>query len=155
MYNFNNLAQCFMSGRTSRGDLREGAAGLQKIVSIVDDDESVREATKGLVRSLGYSAVAFSSAEEFLNSDSLNDTSCLITDVQMPGISGVELQHTLIEQGHNLPIIFVTAYPEDRIRTRVLAAGAIDFLSKPFSDDELIGSIGAALGDSAPDIAGV
>jgi FixJ family two-component response regulator len=155
MYNFNDLAQCFMSWRTKSWGLREGAAGLQKIVSIVDDDESVREATKGLVRSLGYSAVAFSSAEEFLNSDSLNDTSCLITDVQMPGISGVELQDTLIEQGHNLPIIFVTAYPEDRVRTRVLAAGAIDFLSKPFSDDELIGSIGAALGDSAPDTAGV
>ena len=101
--------------------LGEGVRGLQKIVSIVDDYESVREATKGFVRSLGYSAAAFSSAEEFLNSDRLNDTSCLIADVQMPGLSGVELQHHLIQQGHRLPIIFVTAHPEDRIRTHVLA----------------------------------
>jgi FixJ family two-component response regulator len=120
---------------------------LQKIVSIVDDDESVREATKGLVRSLGYSAAAFSSAEEFLNSDRLNDTSCLITDVQMPGLSGVELQDHLIQQGLNLPIIFVTAYPEDRIRAHVLAAGAVDFLSKPVDDDQLIVSLDTALRD--------
>ena len=120
---------------------------MKKIVSIVDDDESVREATKGLVRSLGYSAAAFSSAEEFLNSDRLNDTSCLIADVQMPGLSGVELQHHLLEQGHRLPIIFVTAYPEDRIRARALEAGAVDFLSKPFSDDQLIMCLDTALRD--------
>jgi FixJ family two-component response regulator len=126
---------------------------LHKIVAIVDDDESVREATKGLLRSLGYSAAAFSSAEDFLSSEHLNDTSCLIADVQMPGLSGVELQRHLIQQGHHLPIIFVTAYPEDRIRTRVLEAGAVDFLSKPFSDDQLIGCIGAALnGPTAPTV---
>jgi FixJ family two-component response regulator len=121
---------------------------LQKIVSIVDDDESVREATKGLVRSLGYSAAVFSSAEEFLSWGGLGNTSCLITDVQMPGLSGIELQQYLIDHGHQLPVIFVTAYPEDRVRTRALEAGAIDFLSKPFSDDQLIGCLSVALGDS-------
>src|SRR5437763_10545207 len=126
-----------------------GDAGLLKtpIVSIVDDDELVREATKGLVRSLGYAAAAFASAEEFLSSDRLNDTSCLIADVQMPGLSGVQLQHHLIQNGLHLPIIFVTAFPEDRIRTQVLAAGAVDFLSKPFSDDQLIGCLDTVLGD--------
>ena len=82
------------------------------MISIVDDDESVREATKGLVRSLGYNAATFSSAEEFLSSDQIQDTSCLITDVQMPGLSGVELQSALIAGGRDLPVIFVTAYPE-------------------------------------------
>ena len=118
------------------------------IVSIVDDDESIREATKGLVRSLGYSAATFASAEEFLNSDRLNQTSCLIADVQMPGLSGPDLQHHLLAQGHRMPIIFVTAYPEERIRARVLGAGAVDFLSKPFSDDRLIGCLDIALGDA-------
>jgi FixJ family two-component response regulator len=125
----------------------KGGADLQKIVSIVDDDESVREATKGLVRSLGYSAAAFSSAEEFLSSDRLNDTSCLIADIQMPGLSGVQLQDHLIQQGRHVPIIFVTAYPEDRIRTHVLAAGAVDFLSKPVNDDQLIVCLDTALRD--------
>jgi FixJ family two-component response regulator len=118
------------------------------IVSIVDDDESVREATKGLVRSLGYSAATFASAEEFLSSDHLSETSCLIADVQMPGLNGPDLQHYLVTQGHCIPIIFVTAYPEERIRARVLKAGAIDFLSKPFSEESLIGCLDTALSDN-------
>lgn len=120
---------------------------MQKVplVSIVDDDESVREAAKGLVRSLGYSAVTFASAEEFLNSDRLDDTSCLITDVQMPGLSGVELQQHLCDHGHSMPIIFITAFPEEKTRAQVLETGAIDYLSKPFTEENLIGCLDMAL----------
>ena len=115
------------------------------VISIVDDDESVREATKGLVRSLGYVAVTFESAEEFLNSGRMRDTSCVIADVQMPGVSGVELQDRLIADGHRLPMIFITAFPEDRTRTRALEAGAIGYLSKPFDEEHLIGCLDKAL----------
>jgi FixJ family two-component response regulator len=115
------------------------------MISIIDDDRAVREATKGLVRSLGYDASAFASAEEFLGSDRLNDTSCLITDLQMPGLSGIDLQDRLIADGHRMPIIFITAYPEERIRVRAMKAGAICFMSKPYSDESLIGCIERAL----------
>jgi FixJ family two-component response regulator len=115
------------------------------VISIVDDDESVREATKGLVRSLGYVAATFVSAEEFLQSDSVRDTSCLISDVQMSGLSGVDLQGRLNAAGHHVPIIFITAFPEERIRSRVLKAGACGFLTKPFSDDSLIEYLDTAL----------
>ena len=121
------------------------------VISIVDDDESCREATKGLVRSLGYRAATFASAEEFLGSERLRDTSCLITDVQMPGLSGVELQSKLLEDGHTMPVIFLTAFPEERIQARVLRAGAFGFLSKPFDEENLIGCLTRALDrDSAP-----
>src|SRR5262245_887825 len=116
------------------------------MISIVDDDESVREATKGLVRSLGYSAATFGSAEEFLRSDRLHDTSCLITDVQMPGLSGLELQSHLIAAGHPMPMIFVTAFPEAHVRTQALEAGAYGFLSKPFDEENLIACLDRALG---------
>lgn len=115
------------------------------VISILDDDESVREATKGLVRSLGYKAVTFASAEEFLQSDRLRDTSCLISDVEMPGVSGVELQERLTAAGNRTPIVFITAFPDERIRARALAAGACGFLSKPFSDESLIGCLNEAL----------
>jgi FixJ family two-component response regulator len=116
------------------------------VISIIDDDPSVRQATDGLVRSLGYEAVTFASAEDFLESDHIDDTSCLITDVQMPGLSGVELQSVLNARGTRLPIIFITAFPEDRIRRCVLAAGAVGFLSKPFEEAVLIERLEAALG---------
>ena len=106
------------------------------MITIVDDDESVRESTKALVRSLGYDARAFASAEEFLDS-SLDDSSCLILDVQMKGLSGIELQEILIAQGRRTPIIFVTAFPNERTRDQALNAGAIGFLSKPFSNEKL------------------
>ncbi len=115
------------------------------MISIVDDDESVREATKGLVRSLGYGAATFASAEEFLESDRLRETSCLITDVQMPGIDGVELQKRLLADGHRLPIIFITAFPEESVRKRALDAGAICFLIKPFDGPTLIKYLDKAL----------
>ena len=115
------------------------------MISIVDDDESVREATKGLVRSLGYGAAAFASAEDFLQSNQINDTECVISDVQMPGLSGVELQSQLIAQGNRTPIIFVTASPEKRTRVRALKAGAIGVLSKPFNEERLIEYLHTAL----------
>jgi FixJ family two-component response regulator len=115
------------------------------MISIVDDDRAVREATRGLVRSLGYNALAFASAEEFLGSALLNETSCLITDLQMPGLSGIELQDRLIADGHRMPIIFITAYPEEKVRARAMKAGAVCFMSKPYSDESLIGCIERAL----------
>src|SRR6202050_3608017 len=98
------------------------------MISIVDDDESVREATKGLVRSLGYGAAAFASAEEFLQSKQINDTECVISDVQMSGLIGVELQSKLIADGNRTPIIFITASQEERTRAKALKAGAIGVL---------------------------
>jgi FixJ family two-component response regulator len=116
-----------------------------QMISIVDDSESVREATKRLLRSHGYGAATFASAEDFLQSDQVNDTSCLITDVQMPGLSGVELQSRLIAQGNRMPIIFVTASTEEKTRAHALKAGGIGFLTKPFNVDRLIECIHTAL----------
>jgi FixJ family two-component response regulator len=118
------------------------------LISIVDDDESIREATKGLVRSLGYLAMTFASAEEFLQSDRVDDTSCLITDVQMPGLSGIDLQSWLIDRGVQMPTIFITAFPEEKTRLRVLTAGAVGYLGKPFSEESLLKCLDAALGSS-------
>ena len=115
------------------------------MITIVDDDAAVREATKGLVRALGYQVSTFASAEEFLDSDRVHDTSCLITDLHMPGLSGIELQHRLIADGHHMPIIFITAYPEDDVRARAMKAGAVCFMAKPYSDDHLIGCLDRAL----------
>jgi FixJ family two-component response regulator len=118
------------------------------VVSIIDDDASVRVATNRLVRSLGYIAQTFSSADEFLQSSHVNDTSCVIADVQMPGMSGVELQSILLAQGRRQPIIFITAYPEESTRARALEAGAICFLSKPFDGPTLIKYLAAAVEDA-------
>jgi FixJ family two-component response regulator len=115
------------------------------MISIIDDDPSVRAATDGLVRSFGYRAATFASAEDYLQSDRINDTSCVITDVQMPGLSGVELQRLLLARGNCAPIIFITAFPEEKIRRRVLEAGAIGFLSKPFDDEQLMEHLQTAL----------
>jgi len=115
------------------------------MISIVDDDASVREATKELVRALGYSATAFASAEDFLTSEQLSETACLISDVQMPGLNGIDLQRRLIADGHRLPIIFITAYPDERARARALGAGAIGFLTKPYREESLIECLGQAL----------
>jgi len=115
------------------------------LISIVDDDESVREATKSLVRSLGYNAETFGSAEEFLESTQVGDTACLITDVQMPGLSGVELQDRLISDGHDMPTIFVSAFPDTRLERKVLQSGAIAYLRKPVKEDRLVEHIDTAL----------
>lgn len=115
------------------------------VISIVDDDECVREATDCLVRSLGYAAVSFASAEDFLASECLHDTDCLITDVQMPGMSGVELHSRLLADGHRTPVIFITAFPDETVRERVLEAGACGYLGKPFKEESLIDCLDAAL----------
>ena len=115
------------------------------VIAIVDDDESFRRATLSFIRSLGYSAAAFPSADAFLNSNAVENTDCLITDVQMPGMSGIELQSHLIAQGHRVPVIFVTAFPETEARGRALRAGAIGFLGKPFGDQNLISCLDKAL----------
>lgn len=115
------------------------------IISIIDDDDSMRCALKSLVSSLGLDAYTFGSAEEFLQSPHLDDTSCLITDLQMPGLNGVELQKLLLAQGRRMPIIFVTAFCEERMRARAIEGGALGFLSKPFESQTLIKLIGKAI----------
>jgi FixJ family two-component response regulator len=119
---------------------------VAQVISIVDDDKSVREAEGSLVESLGYVTKTFASAEEFLASGRLHDTACLITDVQMPGMSGVDLQSRLIANGHRTPVIFVTANPDERTKKRALGAGALGFLSKPFSEESLIACLERATG---------
>jgi FixJ family two-component response regulator len=123
------------------------------VISIVDDDASVRTATARLLRSWGFSAHAFASAEEFISSSRFSETSCLIADVEMPGMSGVELQEYLTARGLGTRIIFITAFPEDGIRERVMKAGAVDFLSKPFDEPRLLECIERALnrGQDRPD----
>ena len=115
------------------------------VISIIDDDASVRVATHGLVRSLGHVAHTFASADDFLRSSQLNDISCVIADVHMPGMSGIELQNLLKTQGHRLPIIFITAFPEESVRAKALEAGAACFLSKPFDAQILIKHLDAAV----------
>ena len=115
------------------------------MIAIVNDDEGVREATKTLVRSLGYNASTFGSANEFLKSEKVHDTSCLITDLQMPGLSGIDLQDRLIASGHRIPIIFITGFPDDTARTRAIKAGAVCFLSKPYNHHHLLGCLEKAL----------
>ena len=115
------------------------------VISIIDDDASVRIATRRLVRSLGYVAQTFASAAEFLQSPYLNGTSCVIADIQMPGMTGVELQDVLTAQGCSVPMIFITAFPEENIRSRAMKAGAVCFLSKPFDGPVLIEAIDTAL----------
>jgi FixJ family two-component response regulator len=115
------------------------------IISIIDDECIVREALADLLQSLGYDARIFESAEDFLESGSLAETSCLITDLQMPGLDGLELQNRLIAQGHATPVIFVTASSEERFRKRATDAGALGFLSKPFTEDALVHCMETAL----------
>ena len=114
-------------------------------VSIIDDDQTVREATGDLVQSLGYEVATFESAERFLESGRLAETSCLITDLQMPGLSGLDLQGRLIAEGQRIPVIFITAFPEERFRRRAMNAGAVGFLSKPFDEEALIDCLDTAL----------
>jgi len=115
------------------------------LVSVVDDDLSVREATTSLLESHGYMTASFASAEEFLGSDRLQDTCCLVTDVKMPGVSGVDLQRRLISAGHRIPTIFMTAYPEEHLRLAALDGGALGFLSKPLNEAHLMSCLVGAL----------
>jgi FixJ family two-component response regulator len=115
------------------------------MIAIVDDDDGVRRATSRLLRSLGHGVVTYATAQDFLNSEHLSTISCLIADVQMPGINGNELQMRLKASGHNFPVIVITAFPEDRVRERALQLGAYAFLTKPFEQAALTDCLGRAL----------
>ena len=111
------------------------------LVAIVDDDESIRVTTKDLLESAGLNAVAFASAEDFLDSGLLPSVSCAIADMRMPGMSGLALHEHLLASGHPVPTILITAYPDELVRARALKAGVVAYLTKPFVDDELLGCI--------------
>jgi FixJ family two-component response regulator len=117
----------------------------QSIVMIVDDDNSIRRAIRRLMKSFGFAVETFASAEEFLGSDRLEKTSCLILDVHMPGMNGLELQERLVASNSEIPIIFITAFTDERARLQALKAGAVGYLAKPFADDELLNCIHTAL----------
>jgi FixJ family two-component response regulator len=115
------------------------------LISVIDDDESFRVATDSLLRARGYAVRTFAAAAEFLQSPALGETACLITDVQMPGIDGLQLQTLLRDRGCNVPMIFITAFPEESVRVRSMRAGAICFLSKASKASSLIRCVEAAL----------
>jgi FixJ family two-component response regulator len=115
------------------------------MISIVDDDDCVREAIGDLVQALGHETATFDSAEAFLESGRITDTSCLIADVQMPGLTGLDLQSQLRADGHRTPVIFVTAFPDEKQQKRAMNAGAVAFLSKPFEENALIDCLDTAL----------
>ena len=108
------------------------------LISIVDDDALVLDGIEALVESLGYNTVTFTSAEHFLRSDLIGETTCLITDMQMPGLNGLELQEALKSRGHQTPVIVITGYPNEKHRSLALANGAVGFLSKQFDEESLI-----------------
>jgi FixJ family two-component response regulator len=118
------------------------------MISIVDDDDEVREATADLISSWGYDSATFPTGEAFLESGQTSHTSCLITDLQMPGLNGLELQRLLRNEGHKIPIIFVTAFPTTGAREQAMRDGAVAFLSKPFEETTLMTAITAALARS-------
>ena len=119
--------------------------GKTKLVAIVDDDDSMRGALQGLLKAVGLPAQEFASAEEFLNSGKQHQTACLIADIRMPGISGLELQAKLNAERCRIPIIFITAHGDTKMRMQALRAGAVEFLAKPFDDEALLESVRAAL----------
>ena len=115
------------------------------VITIVDDDESVREATMSLMRALGFTSEAYQCAEDFLQSGRIERTSCLIADVRMPGMSGLELYRRLVASGKPIPTVLITAHSDDGVRARALKAGIICYLTKPFREDDLLGCIRSAL----------
>jgi FixJ family two-component response regulator len=119
--------------------------GKTPVVSVVDDDESVRESLPDLLRLFGFAAAAFPSAEAFLASAVVSETSCLLLDIAMPGMSGPELQEELIRRRHEIPVVFITAHGDSTVRPRLLARGAVECLSKPFSEAALLDALNAAL----------
>ena len=117
----------------------------RSLVSVVDDDESVRESLPDLLKEFGYAARTFSSAEEFLGSDCVDQTRCLMLDIGMPGMTGPDLQRELKHRGQQIPIVFITAHRDEAIRTRVLEEGAVECLFKPFSDTAVLEALNTAL----------
>jgi FixJ family two-component response regulator len=118
---------------------------MTKLVAIVDDDDSMRGALQGMLKAVGYPAQAFASAEEFLKSGQQHQASCLIADIRMPGMSGLDLQAHLNAERCKIPIIFITAHGDAKMRIQALRAGAVEFLSKPFDEEVLLESVRAAL----------
>ena len=118
---------------------------IRTLVSVVDDDESVRESLPDLLKELGFAARAFSSAKEFLASNGLGQTLCLILDIAMPGMTGPDLQRELKRRGLVIPIVFITAHRDETVRTRMLQHGAVECLFKPFSDTALLEALNVAL----------
>jgi FixJ family two-component response regulator len=116
-----------------------------KLVAIVDDDDSMRSALQGLLKAVGLAAQAFASAEEFLKSGQQCQTACLIADIRMPGMSGLELQAKLNAEHCRIPTIFITAHGDEKMRMQALRAGAVEFMAKPFNDEALLESVRAAL----------
>ena len=116
------------------------------LISVVDDDESVRESLPDLLREFGFDAQTFSSAEEFLTSEAVDDTNCLVLDVAMPGMSGPDLQRELKTREQSIPIVFITAARDATVRTRLIAQGAVECLFKPFEPTDLLQALNAALG---------
>ncbi|KIU48715.1 response regulator transcription factor [Bradyrhizobium elkanii] len=119
---------------------------IKPSIAVIDDDEAIRDATVGLLRSVGFIAKAFPSAEDFLNSNRIRITTCLIADVKMTGMSGLELYGRLAALGAPIPTILITAYPDDQTRARALNAGVTGYLTKPFSERELLDCIDLAFG---------
>lgn len=124
---------------------RGGELSGTRLLSLVDDDDSVRKATGNLIKSFGFTVEVFASGQEFLLFGNLRATSCLVLDVQMPGMSGLQVQSRLAAAGYCIPIIFITAHPDERTRAQALEAGAVAFLSKPFEDDALLTGIRLSL----------
>ena len=120
------------------------------VIGIVDDDESVRDSISSLLRSAGYKTESFESAEAYLNSDRASEPNCLLLDVRMPGLSGLQLQSELNHQKVSIPLIFITAHPDEQVRERALSEGAVAVLGKPFNDDVLLGAIDSAVGNKGP-----
>jgi FixJ family two-component response regulator len=117
---------------------------IRSLVAVIDDDESVRESLPDLLRELGFAVQAFSTAEEFLASDYIGQTRCLILDIAMPGISGPDLQRELTLRRQEIPVVFITAHGDETVRPRLLEQGAVECLSKPFSDAALLRALNAA-----------
>jgi len=134
------LAHCFVV----QDDLAKSAIE-RPLLSVVDDDESVRESLPDLLREFGFAAQTFSSAREFLSSDFVDETRCLILDVAMPGMSGLDLQQELKHRGKQIPIIFITGQKDEDVRKLAFTQGAVKFLYKPFSDNVLLDAVNAAL----------
>jgi FixJ family two-component response regulator len=125
--------------------VKEGSGNGLPLLSVVDDDESIRESVPDLIKEFVFAARAFSSAEEFLSSDFVGETSCLILDIAMPGMTGPELHQELKRRGEKIPVIFITGQKDEAIRTRMLEQGAAGFLIKPFSDAALLAAIKTVL----------
>ena len=123
------------------------------LIAIVDDDELLGEATKEFIETVGLAARAFASAQAFLDSDCVSRTSCLVVDVQMPGLNGLRFHRRLVSSGRDIPVIFITAFPDERLRARALEAGAICYLKKPFDPTRLLTCLRSAIGswESKPD----